>query len=285
MSKIFQYPSAPIYGPVASPRDLSGAGGSADYPYLGIYTKDATKRYTLGTRYIEWDGRVFKYAQAGATMKTDLLCWQHKWQAIVQWAQFPTTHPIGANPINITTSADDGIAFDGVFTEDELAGGYIVLFWGNSSTGGTYGMVGNDAVTAAGDMAVYLDHPNRYPITAATGSAEALFSPYYDVRNPAGGPTSGGNHPMLGVPMAPATTVYPYHWVQTWGPTHIATSDSSVGGGSDDWQVVAGNDGSVNNMDSDALQLMQHVGFALAVDYDGGTPAQASPFIMLQIGV
>lgn len=281
MSSRFAYQYAPLSWQ-ADPIDFTS--DSANEPYLGVYSKDATQRYMLGTRHVTWDGRVFKYAQAGATMKTDLLCWQNKFAAIVQWAQFPTTHEIGSNPINVTTKSNDGIAYDGVFTKDELAGGYIALFWGSGSTAGNYAIVGNDAVAAAGTMAIYLERPMRYKITSGTGSAEAIFSPYYDVRNPAGG-SSGGMHPHLGIPMAPATTTYPYHWIQTWGPIHCATPDSAVGGGSADWNVVAGNDGSIENMSTDALQLRQHVGFALAVDYNGGSHQQASPFIMLQISI
>lgn len=278
MSSRFQYPNAPIpyHG---SPIDFTT--DSPDEPYLGIYAKDSVKRYTLGTRHITWDGRVFKYGEAYATMKTDLLCWQYRYQAVVQWAQFPTAHAIGANPINITTSADDGIAYGGVFTEDELAGGYIVLFWGGTSTGGTYGIVGNDAVAAAGDMAVYLDHPNRYPITKATGSAEAMFSPYYDVSSA----NAGGTHSFRGVPMAPATSTIPYHWIQTWGPTHIATPDASVGAGAYDWHIVARHDGSIENASTTALGMQQHVGHTLTMDYDGGSLSQASPFVMLTISV
>ncbi len=278
MSKHFTRPFNPINWQ-ADPIDHTS--DSPDHPYLGIYTKDATQRYVLGTRYITWDGRVFKYGKAAATMKTDLMCWQTRYQAIVQWAQFPTAHAIGANPVNITTSSDDGIAYDGVFTEDELAGGYIVLFWGGSSTGGTYGIVGNDARATAGDMAVYLDHPNRFPITKATGSAEGMFSPYYDVSSA----NASGSRSFRGVPMAPATTTYPYHWIQSWGPTHIATPDASVGAGAYDWEVVARHDGSVENASTTALQMQQHVGHTLILDYDSGAISQASPFIMLKISI
>ena len=126
MSKIFQFPSAPIYGPPASPRDQSG--DVVDVPHMGVYTQETTQRYMLGTRYITWDGRVFRYSKAGYLVSTDHGCWSGDYQAIAHWGEFGSSHAKGANPIHMTTETTyDGLAFDGVFAEDVLAGGYVIL--------------------------------------------------------------------------------------------------------------------------------------------------------------
>lgn len=282
MSKHFTLPFNPLNWQ-ASPRDLSG--DSVDYPYLGIYAAESTQRYILGTRYITWDGRVFRYASAGDTLSSAHGCWSGDWQAVVQWAQFPTTHEIGANPIHITTRTTyHGIAFDGVFAEDDLAGGFIALFTGAAGVEAlNYGIIGNDALAAAGTLAIYLDHPLRSKITLATGSAEAIFSPYRHMhRIAAGEPNSCVRHPVMGVPMS-APVDGDYCWLQTWGPIHISTPDASVGSAVNNFKLVWRHDGSVEDASTTALGMQQHAGFTLFQDYDDGTPAQATPFMMLQI--
>lgn len=284
MSSRFAHQFAPL-GWQASPIDFSGA--SADYPFLGIYAVEATQRYMVGTRYITWDGSVYKYGCAGDTLSTAHGCWSGDWQAICQWAQFPTTHEIGANPINITTKTTyDGISFDGLFTKDVLAGGFIALFPGGGVEAMNYGIVGNDAAAAAGTMAIYLDHPLRSKITLATGSAEGIFSPYRHLhREDAGEPNSCVRHPVLGVPMANATTTLPYVWIKTWGPIHCSTPDASVGNDVNNFELVWRHDGSVEDKSTTALGMQQSAGFTLFQDYNDGSPQQGSPFFMLQISV
>lgn len=58
MSKQFTLPFNPFNWP-ASPIDHAQA--IPDTPYMGIYTVETTQRYVYGTRYITWDGRVYKY--------------------------------------------------------------------------------------------------------------------------------------------------------------------------------------------------------------------------------
>ncbi|KKL18965.1 hypothetical protein LCGC14_2470230, partial [marine sediment metagenome] len=50
----FKFPFNPINWP-ALPHDFTGDNN------LGIYTSETTQRYVYGTRYITWDGRVYKY--------------------------------------------------------------------------------------------------------------------------------------------------------------------------------------------------------------------------------
>lgn len=54
MSNKFTLPFNPIEWP-AAPHDFSGDLN------LGIYAKETVQRYVYGTRYITWDGRVYKY--------------------------------------------------------------------------------------------------------------------------------------------------------------------------------------------------------------------------------
>jgi hypothetical protein len=281
MSKHFTLPNNPIPWH-ASPRDLSG--DVPDVPYMGVYTHETTQRYILGTRYITWDGRAFRYSKAGYPVNTALGAWTGDYQAIARWGEFGVAHPKGSNPIIVTTeNLYDGVAYDGVFAEDVLAGGYIVL-WPTGLGSTDYGIIGNDLLEAAGALTIYLDAPTRETITKDAGSCEAIFSPYRKLMGAGSTPGSSSRHPIMGVPMSTALTDE-YFWVQTWGPIHIATSDAAVGSAGSNFDLVFGSNGIPMANDSGNDQLLQHCGFTLAQGggSGGASPEQGSPFVMLQI--
>lgn len=277
MSKIFRYNTGPLFDG-GSPRDY------ALQPFeLGVYNLDTVQRFMVGTRYMTWDGRVFRYGKSGDTLSTAHGCWTGDYMALAQWAEFDISHPLGSNPITCTTDATYcGLAFNGVFAEDDLAGGFITM-WPTGVEALNYGIIGNDALAAAGTLVIYLDHPLRYPITKTEGSCEAIYSPYRHLHwTGAGLPASSSRHPVLGVPMSNAVSG-DFFWMQTWGPIHCSTSDASVGNDNDNAELVWQHDGSIEDRSSAALGMKQHAGFTLAQDYNSGTPQQGSPFFMLQI--
>lgn len=282
MSKLFQYPSAPIYGPAASPRDQSG--DSADYPYLGVYTQETTQRYMLGTRYITWDGRVFRYSLAGYLVSTDHGCWPGDYQAVAHWGEFGSSHAIGSNPIHMTTETTyDGLAFDGVFAEDVLAGGYCVL-WPTGLGAMHYGIIGNDALAAAGTLVIYLDSPLAVTITADAGSGEALFSPYRNVLHSGSSPGQCNRTPCVVVPAVNAAASN-YFWGQTWGICHVSSADGTALGALNCKDLRFAGDGSIVANDGDADEMLQYAGFQMSHDYNDGTQQMGAPFIMLQISI
>jgi len=248
-----------------------------------LYAVSTTKICKIGTRRVGADGRVFRYTYAGYALDSSVGCWSSDYQALAQWAEFPTTYAAGVLEISVTAeNITDGVAFDGKFAKDVLQGGYIVMFQtGIQAT--THLIAGNKVLNAPGELFIQLAHPLRSPITSGAGSAEAIFSPYRDVICVGGSPGNAGRNPIVGIPLCNAV-LGEYSWIITWGPVHCATSDAAVGSEAGNHNVAfAGQNGSLVAEDSDADRKLQHAGFVLAQDYNSGSPQQGSPFIMLQI--
>lgn len=248
----------------------------------GLYAVASTKNCKIGTRRVGWDGSVHRYAYAEALVDSSIGCWSTDYQALAQWAEFPTSHAVGVSEIHVTAeNVTDGVAFDGVFAADVLQGGYIVLF-PTGIQAQTHLISGNDALAAPGTLVIQLEHPTGVAITAAAGSAEAIFCPHRAVAHAEGSPANCARHPIVGIPKASAAATE-YFWNLTWGPTHCTTSDASVGNESSNHKVSFAANGSLIAYDEEAHIGLQPAGFVLGQDYNGGSPQQGSPFIMLQI--
>jgi hypothetical protein len=271
MSKMFTKPRGPLSW-IASPADFTGDNN------LGIYAIDSVQRYVLGTRYLTWDGKVYKYAKAGATLDPDLGAKAYATQnlAYVTFAAGQTA-AIGDRSLRCTFAATDGLANSGLVVEDELAGGTLVLFSDTVVTQ-TRGIIGNTSLASTGEVTLYIDYPLQAAITAATSFIEAIASPYLDVRN-----SQDATKAVVGIPISAATTTYPFCWLQTWGPTWVAPA-ADVGAGGYKNQAVFRDDGSIGpHDDADAVEnYAQHAGFVIQTAQAGG---QGAPFIMLQISV
>jgi len=286
--KYLQYPSTPIDWP-ASPRDLSG--DSADFPYMGVYQAETTQRYTLGTRYTTWDGRVYKYGFAEAAVRSSMGCKCDHIQAL-GWASLAATSTVGSYTVSITTGATaQGTSAAGtstsIFAKDGLAGGYVTLFDGGTTVSGGRGIVANDAVaTGGGTLKLYLDCPINIELTTSD-VAEVMPSPYnwqcYSQTYVGTG--------VMGIPVI-AASANDFFWMQTWGPIWV-TPQSAFGtntsGTTHAYQGVFRHDGSVD-MHNNASAAggttynyhQQHAGFILSTGAEAG---QGAPFMMLQISI
>jgi len=249
-----------------------------------IFALSTTKNCKIGTRRVGADGSVYRYGYASSLLDSSCGCWSTDYQALAQWAAFPTTYAAGVKEISVTAvNTLDGVAFDGKFEKDVLQGGYITLF-PTDIQAQTHLIAGNTALaTVPGELFIQLEHATGVKITAEAGSAEAIFSPYRDVGFIAGSPANATRHMIIGVPKrsAPAEN---YVWILTWGPTHVTTSDSTVGNDASNHNVCfAEVNGSLVAAETADDRKLQHAGFIIAQDYNSGSPQQGSPFIMLQI--
>ena len=269
-----QYDRGPILS-FAQPLDFGSANAYAQY------TAEATQRYMLGTRYITWDGSVYKYALAKGTLDPDMgvKCAATQNLAYVTFGAAQGASA-GATSIKCTFANTDGYANSGLVLENELAGGSCVIF---SDTVATMrrGILGNTGVVAGGgEVTLYLDAPIQVAITAATSFIEAIASPYYGVAH-----DSETKHSVIGVPCAIATTGQ-YCWLQTWGVSWV-TPQSRVGASSLIRAVYWRHDGSLdirslNGTFVDAYITDQYAGFVLQ---NTQAEAQAAPFVMLQVSI
>lgn len=281
-----QYPFNPVIWP-AVPHDFTGDNN------LGLYTAEATQRYTWGTRSLKWDGRVFRYARCGGTftsttfgVKNPTVLVSSRVTGGTTPAAAPVTAVAGVTQATVTftagkigdsTSTDDA-ARTGVVAENELAGGYV-HFQTIPVAGTEYDMnrliVGNTAV-AVGDtsMILYLDEPLNYALTTGTSTCEILASPYANVyRN---------NTPwnsVVGMPNVPATALQ-HLWLQTWGILRISPLTDTPAEASR--QMVFDDQGAIKPIITDiASDAQQMAGFL--VEATQAVAYWHAPFIMLQI--
>jgi len=113
IGKTNKLPSNPVIWP-ARPHDFSGDN------LLDIYNAETTQRYVAGTRFLRWDGSVFKYSRLKGTSVTGLLIWNTS--GLINTAVTGATIAIGDRTMTFTLGADDGYGGGG-YAEDELIGG------------------------------------------------------------------------------------------------------------------------------------------------------------------
>lgn len=259
---------------VAEALEMVGAYSERLVNVQGIHEMSAVKNYRLGATLKKPDGRVFKYARAGATLNTDMGAENYLTQH-VSYTTVAVAAAFGDTAVVIDVGSGDGVAADGVIAVDELEGGYVVFF-PHSQNSFNRRILGNSGTAGAGEMTLELDDPIPVDLTVNTDHAECMASPYYELRS-----GSSNSKSKMGIPAVAATTVEPYHWLQTWGPCWVAPQ-GSVSVGNNHRQVVFRHDGSIDDHDSSDADVAQaqHAGFVLANAPGGG---QGAAFILLQI--
>ena len=206
MSKQLTKPFNPVIWP-AVPKDEVTANN------IGFATDDSTQRFTFGTRAMSWDGSVLRYAKFGATNTSyQSAVWSNTTSAGVGFESVNGASAAGGRTVNIA---------DASTTEDQYAGGYIILFHATGD-GSVYLITGNTA-SAGGIVILSLDRPLAVAVTTSD-NLELYVSPFSDMRQGNSGNTRG----FFGIPMALVTSGS-HGWVKTWGPTFISPQ-STVGG-------------------------------------------------------
>ena len=258
-------------------------------PVQALHDAWDTQAYALGTKF--WDGdRCFKYAKAGATVEVEDLAYYNDYQ-VSGYTVLPA-QPVGSGEkdgkkVRITIGSSEGVAADGAIAENELVGGYITIFnlnAGASNTDYTFRITSNIAV-ASGGAVCDLTIANSLPYAASTSAYSEVTGNYYsDVRASATSGGSNGGRAFLGACQAAATTTYPYHWLQSWGPTFISPQ-AAVGASAYNNLVIARYDGTVQDAHaSSAINGFggQVIGYVITRAAGGGE-TQGTPLIFLQI--
>lgn len=272
MSSIFTKPFNPL-GWGATPHDFTGVNR------LGPYTAETTQRYIFGTRYITWDGRVFKYAHSLATLYAGYGARNGAGADVSTLINSNTTIAIVAGDISttVTVAATEGYAADGLVAEDELAGAFMVIGHGSATTTETRMVVGNTAVASGGGTSiVHVDYP--WALAHAAGFMELPLNPYrYIIKD-------SEVASVMGVPNIATTTGYNI-WLQTWGPCWCVPggADSVPGDSANDRTVVFVGDGSVNGVTAITLENGYQVAGFIIDATEIGTGCM--PLVMLQISV
>lgn len=204
MTAHFTKPFNPINWP-AVPHDFTGDNN------LGIYTSETTQRYVYGTRYITWDGRVYKYMllTTGGSVS---------YHGVAGTLSAQTTY----------TTALVGTAGDRSYTvtdatevaEDSLAGGMIQLYKATIDNSTSIHIVGNDAGNAT-NIRLYLEFPLSANMTASD-SVEVFENQYRAVSE-----ATNSTGPWLGIACVTAATTNNI-WSQTWGPALVSPGNTTL---------------------------------------------------------
>jgi hypothetical protein len=195
------------------------------------------------------------------------------------YAAIAAVSPEGANYLYVTVGAGDGIANDGTIAAHALEGGYIALFDASTDEWMNYCIRDNNAAVSGGTITITLDGELPYATVAASDYVEAMATPYLTTCT-----NTQDRYAFLGLPMRLATTTYPYHWLQTWGPCWV-NPQPLLGVSSPSApkvQAVARHDGSIDlyAYGTAGITSSQFVGHVLTVAQDG---TQGAPFVELQI--
>jgi len=250
------------------------------------YGVDTVQKYPLGTL-IRRGGRTYMYCYANGTVHTEVMAYKAKKSNTnaVAPTQDTTVDPVtgvaagkaGSYYVTVTIDTEIGILTTGVLSENELAGGYIVIGNGTSQHPQNRMIVSHPALeTTGGSLTLNLDSPLERDVTASTTNIELIESPAYCLK----ADNSGGEYvTYLGVATAVAKSGE-FFWLQTWGPVWI-TSDGNTCDSAMDRTIVVVGDGSVRSSNDVTLESgFQKVGIALDMS---GSGASNAPFVLLQM--
>lgn len=217
MSTNYVYPNMPI-GPGGAPQDFTG-----NYN-LGIYTKETTQRYVYGTRFITWDGRVYKYSKSSGA------CYTHRLNICNNTISGDANGIDYSLLTNAQSASDREITLTNGSTavaEDYFAGGLAVIVPTESSTDREVMsriVIGNDAAAAAAECRMFLEFPLETAVTVAN-YAYVMPSSYSNIIYES---TTGLKSFMGLAATAVLLTGYNF-WLQTYGICQSAQQTTYVG--------------------------------------------------------
>lgn len=216
MSKGFQYNSGPLFDG-GSPRSYS-----LPTHEFGVHLEEATQRCVYGTRFITWDGKVYKYSLSGASCYTGRL--NAFWNKIdsdvngIDWSAFTNDQSIGDTEVTLTNGTT-------AIAEDYLAGGFVVVIPSETYTDGELmfrGITGNDVAAANAECTMYLDEPLETAITTSE-NGYVMPSAYSNIRYTT---TCLGARSYAGLAGTYVSASGRNFWLQTYGVCWVAPIDA-----------------------------------------------------------
>jgi len=242
------------------------ASGGWDFLYTVSATKDPV--WNVGDRVVLPDGREFRYAKSAAAITTNLAC-NFTATGYVAYTAAAVAASIGDRSLTVPA------ATHATLTQDELAGGYVVLGSGGSTVQ-VRGIIGNDAADANAAFVIYIDAPLTVAITAASTGVEVFQNPFAAI-----GQSTDHAYAKAGVAATGVSAANKYFWVQTKGFTFIApqanVGDAGLNG------LFWRHDGSVDDAGTalgvtvEGYSTSQYVGFCVE-----GKASGNGPLILLQ---
>lgn len=252
---------------------VEGQEGYHNLSIPDLSIADTIQGYPLGTKFVDGD-RTFKYSKFMGTMNPDLGAKNTRPQAIA-FATIAADALQYATTVVIDVAGTDGRTGNGAIAENELAGGYLVVF-DASNKAFTRQISANTATTGAGEMTLTLTTPIPLALIGDTDHGECMANPYSYLT-----PSTNSAHVVMGMAQLVYTSGQ-FGWVQNWGPSWIAPQ-AAVGSGSNNILCIFRHDGSIDELDySDSYNNKgQIAGYVMTHAQGGG---QGAPFVWLTIG-
>lgn len=236
-----------------------------------IYETSLVKadQWYIGDRIVLPDGREYRYAKSSAACISGQAA-EFTYTGYTAYTAFGVSAAVGATSVTVPAATHAAL------TEDELRGGYIIIFDGSTNNTQFRGIIGNAAADENAAFVVYLDGPLTEAVTAATSACETYQNPYAALRT-----GTSMTLAKAGIPAVKVTAASTYFWVQTKGPCWAAPQSGvgANGGIGCFWR----HDGSLESADT-ALAVTtatydtsQYAGFTIE-----GTAAGNGPLFMLQ---
>lgn len=214
------------------------------------------------------DGRSFVYAKSAgnAAMYNAQGC-VFTYTGLVSYTAFAVSKSIGDTEITIPAATHAAL------TEDELRGGWVIIFDGASNYYTcTRQIMGNDACDANVAFDVQLDAPLAYAITAATSAVE-VYRNHYNAMDVG----TSRNQVKAGLPTTYVPSGEYYFWVQTKGICWPAPQGNlgDDGGWSSGWWHDVGNvsdAATALGVTIPAAKSSQYAGFCVQGGLDNNGP-------------
>lgn len=256
------------------------AKGKAKVDYLGkqggivmsttpdwgfIYSKSLVKdsKWNVGDRAVLPDGREFRYAKSSAACLSGQGC-EFTATGYVAITTFATGHAVGVTKITVPAATHAALA------EDELRGGYAVIYDGTTNNVQFREIVGNQASILNVAFDIELDGGLSEAVVSAVSKIEVFQNPYGALRT---GTTN--ELAKAGVPATAVSAASTYFWVQVKGPCWVAPQATVTGneigcmwrhdGSLIDVEVAIGGTTSANNS-------TQYAGHTIEGNYTGNGP-------------
>lgn len=186
-----------------------------DFIYSTSTVKDPD--WTIGDHVVLPDGREFVYGKSSAACGAGQGC-EFTATGYTAITAFAVAGAIGDKSVTVPAATHAAL------TEDELRGGYIIIYAATDDYCQFRGIIGNDAAVADALFKVYLDGPLAYAVTASTSSCETFQNPYAALRK-----ATEYSYAKAGVPATYVSSASMYFWVQKDGPCRVAPTTSNVG--------------------------------------------------------
>lgn len=196
-----------------------------------VRTPTSTQRAPLGTRGMTPDGRIFRYAQAGATALVKGLLVQAE-VAATQWqnatfgawstaflTELGTTYvPTGTTYLHLTATGDSNMTL----TKDYFKEGWVWVS-GTATNGGQMMKIATNNVASSGSTGygatggqLYVQFEAGYALSQPIDTAAEISMTKSLYKSVVVAVNTSPTAPIVGVPTTNVAASY-YFWLQTWG--------------------------------------------------------------------